>query len=109
MRLKNEEIVDILKENFEFFELQDFFNLQFEIIERYGSDKDCCDVKLSVKGGSHTSNLFLEVDISNYDEKFSDVNKYEVEDMGITIEIRNHEVLEELNEVNIWKSLYYNK
>jgi hypothetical protein len=110
MKLENENIIDILKENFEFLGLQDFFGLQFEIIERYGSDKNCCDVKLSVDNGcGDKSNLFLEVDTSNYDEKFADVNKYEVEDMGISIEIRNNEELEELNESNIWRELFFNK
>ena len=109
MKLENEKIIDILKDNFEFLGLQDFFDLQFEIINRYGSDKDCCDVELFVKNGVDTSNLSLEVDISNYDEKFADANKYEVEDMGITIEIRNNEELDELNESNMWRNLFFNK
>jgi hypothetical protein len=109
MKLENENIIDILKENFEFLGLQDFFDLRFEIIERYGSDKNCCDVELLVNTGSHTSHLSLEVDTSNYDEKFADVNQYEVEDMGISIEIRNNEELEELNETNMWRNLFFNK
>jgi len=60
--------------------------------------------------GKYQSSLGLLIDLYNYDKKFSDIDNYEVEDMGIQIvifTIHGDEI--ELSEENIWRELFYNK
>lgn len=108
MEITSEKLIEILKENFEIITLEDDINVQFEVMS--ASYDNNFDVELLASNGPHCmSNLSLYVDASNYDEKFADVDKYEVPDMGIIIEIQNGEELEDFNEINIWKNLFFNK
>ena len=108
MEISSEKLVEILEDNFEILMLKDEMAVQFEVMSMSYDNK--CEVELvSSNGPDCMSNLSLYVDASTYDEKFEDVNKYEVEDMGIIIEIQDDEKLEDFNSINIWKNLFFNK
>ena len=108
MEITSERLIEILEENFEIFMLKDDINVRLEVMSISHDNK--CVVELSTSNGSNcVSNLSLYVDASNYDEKFAQADKYEVPDMGIIIEIHNDEILEDFDEINIWKNLFFNK
>ena len=108
MEITNEKLIEILEENFEILMLKDYINVQLEVMS--DPTDNIYWVELLASNGEHCmSNLSLSVDASTYDEKFEDVNKYEVEDMGIIIEIQDDEKLEDFNSINIWKNLFFNK
>ena len=108
MEITSEKLIEILEDNFEVLMLKDEMNVQFEVMSMSYDNE--CEVELLASDGLHCmSNLSLIVDASNYDEKFTDVDKYEVQDMGITIGIQNDTMLEDFDVINIWKNLFFNK
>lgn len=110
MKITNERLIEILRDNFIILMLNDNFSrIDFEIISEFDSGMYNVDALAYDKVGDMTTNFNLEVDTILYDEKFADVNKYEVEDMGILIQLQVDTNYEELNEINLWKALYYNK
>jgi len=112
MKLTKERTVEILKDNFEISMLYDCFpeeSIWFDFLSEPKDGIECIDVNIVIDT-TWESIVPLEVDIMNYDEKFSDINKYEVIDMGLNIRILNTDGnTEELTGENIWKALFYNK
>lgn len=116
MEITQDKVAEIIKNNFYISELYDYFgedNITLDFLDgglqiMY---KNTHNVDVCVKNADSQSIVPLQIDTTNYDEKFSDVEQYEVEDMGVKIVIfpYNGEIAEELNETNIWKYLYFHK
>lgn len=112
MEPTKEQVIKIIKENFWISDILDYFSnddVSIEFVCDSGDYK--WDFDVSIKTNSFETILPLEVDWEEYDEKFSDVNKYEVDDMGLKINIveRNADVIEDLTEENIWRHLFFEK
>jgi hypothetical protein len=112
MQPTKEQVIEIIKDNFWISDMLDFFSrdeVNIEFLNKSGDTK--WDFDISIKTPTYETILPLEIDYKNYDEKFIDVNKYEVDDMGLEINIveRGAEVIEDLTEASIWKYLFFEK
>lgn len=113
MNIKKSKLVSILKNNIIILQLYNHFKKDevfFDLVKQ--GDLEYTGA-ISVNDGYRESNLLLNIDVSRYNEKFSDINKYEVEDMGIIIKIHQFEENEEesfldLTYENMWEILFLN-
>ena len=111
MKLTKEKAIKILKDNFYLSDLESYFpdeTTSFDLVERGDTTMD---FDFTVKSQIYDAVLPLQIDFSRYNEKFADVNKYEVDDMGtdITIVDVDSDTLTELNRENIWCFLFFSK
>jgi hypothetical protein len=116
MELTIETIEAILRENWECSTALDAFptdTVWFDFLMKPEDGVKQIDVNIVIEGQGWETILPLTIDITSYDEKFSDVNKFELGDMGLKIDIiavnPGEEISEELTQENIWKVLFYNK
>jgi hypothetical protein len=116
MKLTIPEIEKVLKENWEISEISTNFQsdtIWFDFLTNPENGPDYVDVNMVIEGPSWETILPLSINIENYDEKFSDVNKYEIDNMGVKIDIivvnPGEEMFEDLTQENIWKVLFNNK
>ena len=114
MILTKERAIEILKNNFYLSDLlENYFQseiISLEFVEASG-ENFTMDFDFIIKSPTYDAVLPLQIDFGRYDEKFKDVNKYEVEDMGLKINIVDIEsdTLTELNRENIWCFLFFSK
>ena len=110
MKITKEKLIEILKENLYISEIiDDFLDITFD--EPREIDTDVYSITMFIElPDLYESNIVFEVDTKNYDEKFADIDEYEIEDMGIVINMfDNCGDGIELNLENIWKYLFFNK
>ena len=109
MKITNEKLIEILKENWYISDVLQYPALEvtFNVIEE--QDEDIFVVQMLVTNGDNISDIHFKVNTKGYDEKFSDVDEYEVDDMGVGIEIYEPEHDFEFDLETIWKLLFFNK
>lgn len=113
MNIKKSKLVSILKNNIIILQLYNHFKKDEVFFDLVKQGELEYTGAISVNDGYRESNLLLNIDVSRYNEKFSDINKYEVEDMGIIIKIHQFEDDEEesfldLTYENMWEILFLN-
>lgn len=103
-----EQIVDILKQNYYISQLYDYFfeDISYDYISE---ESGYINIDINIQSNDFETKLPLTIDVDFYDEKFSDVDKYEVDDMGIKIAIWTGSEPDELNTENIWRHLFFEK
>lgn len=101
MEITDERLIEILNNNNNIITLSDDSGkIDISVISPEPKD-NIYNIEVLVQDiNFEESYLLLEVDITHYDEEFSD---------GILIKLQVGEDLEEFNETNMWRSLYYNK
>ena len=111
MKLTKERAIEILKNNFYISDLESYFPGEITSFDFVEEGDTTMDFDFTIKSTTYDAVLPLQIDFRGYDEKFSDVNKYEVEDMGaeITIVDVDSDTLAELNRENIWCFLFFAK
>ncbi len=110
MKITDERLIEILNNNNNIITLSDDSGkIDISVISPEPKD-NIYNIEVLVQDiNFEESYLLLEVDTTNYNEKFVDVHKSLPDDMGILIKLQVGEDLEEFNETNMWRSLYYNK
>lgn len=118
MKITNERLIEILKDNWyisdilEYHALNVTFNTPVE--DKSASDRYIVTMNVKIEDGYediYQSSIDFYVDASRYDEKFTDVDTYEVEDFGVDIgiwDITGDGDLDFSLE-NIWMILFFNK
>jgi len=111
MKLTKERAIEILKNNFYLSDFENYFPGEITSFNFVEEGDTTMDFDFIIKSPTYDAVLPLQIDFCRYDEKFSDVNKYEVEDMGakITIVDVDSDTLAELSRENIWCFLFFSK
>lgn len=109
MKITNERLIEILKDNWYISDVLQYPALEvtFGVIEEH--DEDIFIVQMIVTDGDYISDMHFEVNAKGYDEALDDVEKYEVEDMGLQIEIYEPDHDFNFDLETIWKLLFFNK
>lgn len=110
MEIVKEKIVDVLKNNTHISELFEYPHLDITFGEPEESDENIFHIVMFVRLDEYQSNIEFVVNMTEYDEKFEDVDMYEVDDMGATILIYNQDADNfEIDIIELWKMLYFFK
>ena len=112
MKITNGKLIEILKENFYILNIISMHeDEEFQFVEPTNLGEDRYSVSLILAcTDEYQSRVTFELDATDYDEKFSDIEEYEVEDMGVIISIlQPFGEVETLNAENLWRELFYNK
>lgn len=104
-------IVDILINNFCISEVFDYPHLSIEFGEPNETDENIFRISMFVKtDDDYQSDIEFVVNMTEYDEKFEDVDMYEVDDMGAIILIYNQDADNfEVDSITLWKMLFFYK
>ena len=110
MKISKKKLVEVLEENFYVNFIFDDYYLHAKYETPVEEEDNVYTILARIVIGSYESYVIFHLDATNYDKKFIDVNKYEVDDMGVIISLCEWEGEPyELSLEGIWKTLFFNK
>lgn len=111
MKITNNRLIEILKCNWYISDILQYPSLDVRFSTPEETDENVFIVQMLVISDNYDyiSDIHFKVDAKHYDEALDDIEKYEVDDMGLQIEIYEPDHEFNLDLETIWKLLFFNK
>jgi hypothetical protein len=111
MKITHERLIEILKCNCYISDILHYpsLDVKFSVIEEIDEDVFDIGMLVSLNDGEYISDINFRVNTKNYDEALNDIEKYEVDDMELQIEIYLPDTDFDFSLETIWKILFFNK
>lgn len=110
MKITHKRLIEILKGNWYISDILQYPSLEVTFSVEDEIDEDVYIVTMHIKDDyGYLSDLNFKVNAKHYDEALNDIEKYEVEDMGLQIEIYEPDHDFNFDLETMWKLLFFNK